>query len=210
MTPPGPEQTTPPVAPPATTNLTALLLDRHVAEGRGERTAIIDADGGHSYAAVSERVDRAAGALAALGVEPEQRVALVMLDTVDFVAAFLGAIKLGAVPVPLNTLLTADDYRYLLRDSRARALIVSDALVGKLAPAIADAPLLRAVAVATSPLGGDPGPHPAWTALLDGASPRRLAADTSADEVAFWLYSSGSTGRPKGARVHTGARELIG
>lgn len=206
MTPPGPEQTTPPAAPPVTTNLTALLLDRHVAEGRGERTAIIDADGRHSYAAVSERVDRAAGALAALGVEPEQRVALVMLDTVDFVAAFLGAIKLGAVPVPLNTLLTSDDYRYLLRDSRARALVVSDALVGKLAPAIADAPLLRAVAVATSPLGGDPGPHPAWTALLDGARPRRVAADTSADEVAFWLYSSGSTGRPKGAmHLHTSA-----
>src|SRR5262245_31195337 len=129
-------------------NAAAELLHRNLASGRGGRTAIIDHDGRHTYAAVADRAARAAGALAGLGVEPEQRVALVMLDTVDFVAAFLGAIALGAVPVPMNTLLTTDDYRYLLRDSRARALVVSDALAGKLAPAIADAPHLRAIAVA--------------------------------------------------------------
>ena len=184
---------------PSTYNLAVDLLDRHVAEGRGERTAIIDHDGRHTYAQVAARADRAAGALAALGVEPEQRVALAMLDTVDFVAAFLGAIKLGAVPVPLNTLLTTDDYRYLLRDSRARALVVSDALAGKLAPALADAPRLRAIAVAASPLGGDGGAHPSWSRLLDEATPLAAAADTGPDDVAFWLYSSGSTGRPKGA-----------
>ncbi|HVV84299.1 MAG TPA: benzoate-CoA ligase family protein [Kofleriaceae bacterium] len=187
---------------PSSYNAAVELLDRHLAEGRGARTAILDHDGRHTYAQVAERADRAAGALAGLGVEPEERVVLVMLDTVDLVAAFLGAIKLGAVPVPLNTLLTADDYRYLLRDSRARALIVSDALAGKLAPAIAEAPRLRAAAVADSPLGpagGVHGPHPSWTALVEGATPLARAADTCTDDIAFWLYSSGSTGRPKGA-----------
>src|SRR5664279_3288013 len=74
---------------------------------------------------------RAAGALKAMGVQPEQRVALVMLDGVDFPATFLGAIKLGAVPVPLNTMLTPEDYTYMLRDSRARAVIASAALYEK-------------------------------------------------------------------------------
>ena len=190
---------TPGIELPRSYNVAVELIERNLRDGRGARTAIVDHDGAHSYAALSERIDRAAGALAALGLDAEQRLALVMLDTVDFVAAFLGAIKLGAVPVPLNTLLTADDYRYLLRDSRARALIVSDALVGKVTPAIEESPWLRAVAVATSPLGGDRGRHPAWATLLDEATPRPTAAATTPDDVAFWLYSSGSTGKPKGA-----------
>ncbi len=101
-------------------NMAVDLLERHVAEGRGERVAVIDDDGRHTYGWLVERARRAASALAALGVEPEQRVALCMLDTVELPAALLGAILLGAVPVPLNTLLAVDDYRYLLRDSRAR------------------------------------------------------------------------------------------
>ena len=101
------------------------LVQRHVDQGRGDRVAVIDDDGRHSYAAVAERALRAATALAGLGVKAEQRVAMVMLDSVDFVATFLGAIALGAVPVPLNTLLTADDYGYLVRDMRATVLIGS-------------------------------------------------------------------------------------
>ena len=180
-------------------NLAADLLDRHVAEGRGDRVAVIDDDGRHTYRWLAERARRAASALRALGVEPEQRVALCMLDTVEMPAAFLGAVALGAVPVPLNTLLTTDDYRYLLRDSRARVLIASDALIGKLAPALADLPALRAVAVAPSPLGGDAGAHPSWRALVDAAAPLPELAQTTRDDIAFWLYSSGSTGKPKGA-----------
>ena len=97
------------------------LLQRHVVEGRGDRIAVIDDGGRYTYREVADRALRAAGALAGLGVAPEQRVAMVMLDSVDFVATFLGAIALGAVPVPLNTLLTADDYRYLVRDKIGRA-----------------------------------------------------------------------------------------
>jgi len=172
------------------------LLQRHVAEGRGDRVAVIDDDGSHTYRQVAERALRAAGALAALGVMPEQRVALCMVDSVDFVATFLGAIALGAVPVPLNTLLTADDYAYLVRDMRAAALIGSDALLGKLGPAAAQ---VRAVAGCPSALGGDLGALPSWRALIDGAQPLAAFAATTPDDVAFWLYSSGSTGKAKGA-----------
>jgi benzoate-CoA ligase len=172
------------------------LLLRHVDEGRGDRIAVIDDDGRHSYRAVAERARRAAGALRELGVQPEQRVALCMLDSVDFVATFLGAIALGAVPVPLNTLLTADDYGYLVRDMRAAALIGSDALLGKLGDAAAAVPVACGCATA---LGGDLGELRSWRALIDQAAPIAELAATTPDDVAFWLYSSGSTGKAKGA-----------
>ncbi|MBL0218187.1 MAG: benzoate-CoA ligase family protein [Myxococcales bacterium] len=196
--------TSPPrVELPRDYNLAVDLLERHVAEGRGDRIAVIDDDGRHTYRALAERAWRAAEALRELGVEAEQRVALCLLDTAEFPAVFLGAIALGAVPVPFNTLLTTDDYRHLLRDSRARALLVSDALVGKLAPAIADAPALAAVAVVRSPLGGEAGAFPRWEPLVEAAPPLTTFASTTPDDVAFWLYSSGSTGKPKGAmHVH--------
>ncbi|HEU0031719.1 MAG TPA: benzoate-CoA ligase family protein [Kofleriaceae bacterium] len=192
-------QSPPRIDLPRDYNMAVDLLDRHVAEGRGDRVAFIDDDGRHRYAWVAERARRAAAALQALGVEPEQRVALCMLDTVELAAAMLGAITLGAVPIPLNTLLTTDDYRYLLHDSRARVLIASDALIGKLAPVLADLPHLRAACVSRSPLGGDAGALPRWEPLVEQAAPLREAARTTADDVAFWLYSSGSTGKPKGA-----------
>ena len=172
------------------------LLQRQVDDGHGDRVAVIDDDGRHSYRAVAERALRAAGALAALGVLPEQRVALCMLDSVDFVATFLGAIALGAVPVPLNTLLTADDYAYLVRDMRAAALIGSDALLGKLGGAVAG---VRAAAACPTALGGELGGLPSWREMIDQATPLAAFAPTTPDDVAFWLYSSGSTGKAKGA-----------
>ena len=190
------EASPPRVELPRDYNAAYDLLQRHVDEGRGDRVAVIDDDGSYTYRAVAERALRAAGALAALGVAPEQRVALCMLDSVDFVATFLGAIALGAVPVPLNTLLTADDYAYLVRDMRAAALIGSDALLGKLGPASAAA---RAVAGCPTALGGDLGALPSWRRLIDEAAPLPAFAQTTPDDVAFWLYSSGSTGKSKGA-----------
>jgi benzoate-CoA ligase len=202
------EVSPPRVELPRDYNAAADLLLRHVDEGRGDRTAIIDADGRHSYAWLADRALRAAAALRDLGVEPEQRVALCMLDTAELPAAFLGAIALGAVPVPLNTLLTADDYRYMVRDSRARVVIASDALAEKLAPAIAEAPALRATAVARSPGGPGPGAQRSWEALVEAAAPLPAVAATTADDVAFWLYSSGSTGKPKGA-MHLHASPIL-
>ena len=172
------------------------LLQRHIVEGRGDHIAVIDDDGRYTYREVADRSLRAAGALRELGVGPEQRVALCMVDSVDFIATFLGAIALGAVPVPLNTLLTADDYGYLVRDMRAAALIASAALLGKLGPAIAG---VRVTAGCESALGGALGALPSWRQRIARAAPLEAFAATTPDDVAFWLYSSGSTGRAKGA-----------
>jgi benzoate-CoA ligase family protein len=186
---------------PAQHNAAVELVDRHVQAGRGARLAYIDEDGPCSYAQLAERVNRAGNALRSLGVEAEQRVMLVMLDTVDFVAAFLGAIKIGAVPVPVNTLLQARDYEHLVRDSRARVVLVSDVLLPRLEDALAASPHLRHVLVTRTPRG--PGDAAAtrepWSALVASQATTLEAAPTTADDVAFWLYSSGSTGRPKGA-----------
>ncbi len=184
-------------------NAAVDLVDRQVAAGRGARVAYVDDRGVTTYGQLAERVNRAAGALAGLGVEPEQRVMLAMLDTVDFPSLFLGAIKLGAVAVPVNTLLTASDYAGMLRDSRARVVVCSDALRTKVEEAIASAGLggRVVVVVAETPLGGGTGAHLRLEDLLARAPAQREAAATTPDDVAFWLYSSGSTGAPKGA-VH--------
>ncbi len=148
-----------------------------------------------TYGALCERANRAGNALKALGVQLEQRVLLCMLDTPDLPAVFWGAMKAGLVPVPVNTLLTTADYDYLLRDSRARVLVVSAPLLPKLEPALRDQPFLHSVVVA----GGSAPGHVALDELLAQARPDLDAAPTTRDDVAFWLYSSGSTGQPKGA-----------
>src|SRR3569832_967894 len=156
---------------PRSYNAAVALLDRHVLEGRGDRIAVIDDDGHYTYRDLAARADRAAGALRDLGVQPEQRVALVLLDGVDFPAAFLGAIKLGAVPVPLNTLLTPEDYTYMLRDSRARAVIASAALYGKLGPAIEACPGIAVGVV------GSASYEPSWRWLVEEGVPITHAAE---------------------------------
>ena len=186
---------------PRSYNAAVDLLDRHLIEGRGERLALLDDRGSYTYAQLSARVDAAGRALRAAGLLPEQRLLLCLLDTVDFHAVFLGAIKLGAVPVPVNTLVTPEDYAFLLEDSRARLLVVSDALYPKLEPVLARAPFLKTVLVASSPMGGPDGGRPRLDAAIEAQRGPLEAAPTCADDVAFWLYSSGSTGRPKGA-VH--------
>jgi benzoate-CoA ligase len=164
-----------------------------------DKLAYIDDAGRLTYGELAERVRRFAAGLLALGVQREQRVLMVMLDTIDFPVAFLGALYAGIVPVPVNTLLPADDYAHMLRHSGAQALLVSDALWPVVREAVASsgsrAPVVMSGAVA-------PGAVP-FGQLLE-AAPLPQPADTAADEFAFWLYSSGSTGRPKGA-VHSHA-----
>src|SRR2546429_5684017 len=110
-------------------NVATHFIDRHVPEGRGEKVAFECGEERVTYQQLFERVNRFGNALKKLGVRPEERVALLLLDTPEFAYCFFGAIKIGAVPIPLNTLLKPPDYEYLLNDSRARVAIVSEALV---------------------------------------------------------------------------------
>jgi benzoate-CoA ligase len=185
------------MAVPREYNAAVDLIERNLKAGRAEKLAFRDGHASLTYGALAKQVDRCATALRQLGLEPEQRVLLILLDTVDFPVAFLGAIKAGVVPVPVNTLLASADYDFMLRDSRARALIVSDALHDKVAGVLADQPALRHVIVS----GANGHGRARFADLLAKAAPRAAAASTSADDACFWLYSSGSTGAPKGV-VH--------
>ena len=179
---------------PESFNLATYLVERHVREGRGDRVALVTAEGPTTYAGLDALVNRAGNALAGLGVAPEQRVALILYDGLAFYAAFLGAIRIGAVPVPVNTLLRRSDFQYILNDSRAPVAIVSAPLAQDVLPITELLRSLRHLVIAD----GDSGTLPSFESLVNAASPRLEPADTHKDDPAFWLYSSGSTGPPKG------------
>ena len=128
-------------------NFAADILKRNLDAGRGDKIAFIDHRGKYSYADLAERVERFGHALRTLGLRSEERVLICLLDTIDWPTAFLGAIKAGVVAVPVNTLMTEDDYRFMLEDSRARALVVSEELLPKFERAIAAAKNLAHVIV---------------------------------------------------------------
>jgi len=182
---------------PAQFNVATWFVDRHVDEGRGGAPAFHHEGRTLSYADVHELANRTGNALLDLGVERQDRVLLLCLDAPEFIGAFWGAIKIGAVPVPVNTLLRPDDWLHCLDDSRARVLVVSAPLLAPATSAIERARHLRRVIVA----GGPPGRHLSYEDRLARAPSTLAPAPTSRDDPAFWLYSSGSTGAPKGV-VH--------
>ncbi len=182
---------------PAEFNVATWFVDRNVDEGRAGSPAFHYEDRVLSYGDVEELTNRTGNALGELDIGREDRVLMICLDAPEFIGTFWGAIKIGAVPVPVNTLMRAADWLYFLDDSRARAVVISAPLLAEAAPILGRARHLRHVLVA----GGPPHGHRSWEEQVAKASPTLTAAPTSRDDAAFWLYSSGSTGFPKGA-VH--------
>ena len=178
-------------------NFAADILDRNLKAGRAGKAAFIDGRGSWTYGQLADRVARFAAVLRSLGVRREERVLICMLDTIDWPTAFLGCLKAGVVAVPVNTLMTEDDYRFMLTDSRARMLLVSDALFPRFQSLIETCPDLEHVVVS----GDNPHGHKKFEDLIAAAHPDPATAATRGDDIAFWLYTSGSTGKPKGA-VH--------
>ncbi|RMH20758.1 MAG: benzoate-CoA ligase family protein [Acidobacteria bacterium] len=171
-------------------NAAAAFVDRHLRDGRGERLAIVSEEQQVTYRQLAERVARCGHGLRRLGLEPGDRLLMIVADRPVFFDLFWGAIKAGVVPVPVNTLLRAEDFRYMIDDSTARAVVFSAAYAGEVESALAAAKppahVLRAEEIGERFAQERP--------VLEPLS-------TRAEDDCFWLYSSGSTGRPKAA-VH--------
>src|SRR6266404_4810263 len=178
------------------------LLDRNLRAGREAKIAYIDDAGTYTYGDLAARVNRFANSCQGLGLALEQRILLCIQDGIDFPTAFLGAIKAGIVPIPVNTMLSAADYAYMLHDSRAQMAVISEPLLPKFQPILGQSPFLKHVLV-TGCAVPPPGMR-AFNDVLAASAESFEPAPTSRDEPCFWLYSSGSTGAPKGTvHVHS-------
>jgi len=175
-------------------NLAQDFIDRNVEDGLAEKAAFIDPANSLTYGDLQKASCQMANALNDLGIRRETRVALLMLDTVDWPVVFFGAARAGIIPVALNTLLVTEQYRYMLSDSRAEVLFVSAPLYDVVAPVIGQIDSLKKIIV----VGEKINDHTTLSELLAGRSDQFATVETLADEVGFWLYSSGSTGQPKG------------
>jgi benzoate-CoA ligase family protein len=178
-------------------NASTYLLDRHIDHGGGDRLALTGVAGELTYAQLHDRVRRTAGGLRRAGVQPEQRLLMLMADSPDFVTVFLAALRIGAVPVPVSTMLRPDGLVALLRDSRARLLAVTAEFTDLASSVAAGAADLVAV------LGPTDLEH------LAQGDPEEDVYPTIEDSPAFWLYTSGTTGQPKAAMHRHGSIRVV-
>jgi benzoate-CoA ligase len=183
---------------PESFNVATYFVDRNVLEGRGRKIAIECGEQRVNYQELLRKTNQVGNVLRALDVRAEERVLLLLEDSPEFLYCFFGTIKIGAIAVPTNTLLNAQDYAYLLNDTRARVVLVSNALLPKLReiPRERLRYLQHTVVVGQAVEG-----CLSFTELVENSSLELEPAPTSKDDAAFWLYSSGSTGFPKGC-VH--------
>lgn len=178
-------------------NFAAALLDRHLAEGRGSRVALLGPAGTLTYAELVRLANQAGNALLALGVERENRVLLLLRDSPEFIATYLGAMKIGAVPAALNTFAHPSEYEFYVRHSRAKVLVGEAEFLEPIEPMLKSYPLRGVISVRGDAFRGT---HP-FQKTLSAQSTELDPAPTVRDDMSHWVYTSGSTGEPKAA-VH--------
>ncbi len=178
-------------------NLGVYLTDTHITAGRGNRTAVYYQGETITYAELSRMVNRTGNVFRGLGIEIENRVVFILPDCPEFFYCFLGAMKIGAVPVAVNTLALPKDYVYFLNDSRSKLLVIHDSLLSKIEPVIKECKYLKNIVVVGEGAAG----YPNFREITGKASDQLVPGETYKDDVAFWMYTSGTTGVPKGV-VH--------
>ena len=179
-------------------NAADYFVDRNIRQGRGHKIAIYTEHRNYTYNDIQKMVNKTANAMLDLGLRVEDRIMILMLDVPQFYAIFWAAIKIGAVPIPVNTMLTPEDYEYYLNDSRARVLALSEEFLPVVHQIQGDLHYLRDLIVISEKEGARPPFRQKYKRAPSIVKP----AYTTRDDVGFWLYSSGSTGSPKGA-IHS-------
>jgi 4-hydroxybenzoate-CoA ligase len=179
-------------------NATDYFLDRNIRQGRGHKIAVYTEYKNYTYNDIQKMANKTANAFRELGLAVDDRVLILMLDVPQFYAVFWGAIKMGAVPIPVNTMLTPDDYEYYLNDSRAKVLVVSEQMIPIISQIKGDLRYLRDLIIISETKGA----HIPFKQKYRHAPETLKTEFTTKDDVGFWLYSSGSTGSPKGA-IHS-------